>query len=516
MRLLFAALCFGVLLGCDCGGPVAGDGGAGGGTSNGGGAGGGGAGGGGGSSADAGPSLGEFCAQYPGAICALKVACGQYSDAGFTACVHDQTRMIADYCGRVDAGSILYAPAAAQSCLDATKLSPVVCLVGSFGCGINVVLGVSPFVANARQCGAETCAPSAFCNDDCLTPLCVPGRQVGQSCEEEKRPYALCDKDAGYCRADDGGYGGPTAVCRPFVGLGMFCEFDTCAPGQVCWAGVCETIGGRDAPCTGYGECFDNVCRATDQRCGALDAGSPCIAGEDCGFGADTANFCVGLALAADGGVADAGRCAPRPKHGEPCAYEWTPRSSQPCPAGDACLDGQCRTLTTFTAPVGSECPVRPWGITTAPYLGFAYCQPGLVCLRDPTAHLPKTGHCGPVLQPGEECSDDLDCTTLLCTSRDGGPSTCQWRLGLHAPCGQCFAELTCALNDAGTSWCVPPVANGEDCEVYATCANGYCEYPDWRCKPYATGACTAEYQCESSFCSGGQCVPVGACRAPY
>jgi hypothetical protein len=475
--------------------------------------------GGGGSAGDAGlgPSLTDFCNQYPAAICAVKVACGLYSDAGFDVCMNTEGHNIADWCGRADAGAVQYFPASAQQCLDETKLSPPSCLVGVFGCGINEYIGASPFSADPNECGGATCAPNAFCNEDCNDPQCLTGRQIGQSCEEGTRPYSKCDTDAGYCLADDGGYGGPTAVCRPFPGLGMPCPLGICGPGQQCTGVACQALLPRDAPCTNSVFCFDEVCRPIDGRCGTLDAGAPCISGDDCSAYPDLSNLCVGLALAPDGGVADAGVCGPRPKHGDSCSADWSRFINWICPPGDSCLDGKCRTLTPFTAPAGSECVIRPFGDVLAPFFGFAYCQPGLECMPAADAHPPQTGRCGTPLPLGAPCRDLFNCASLFCSNPDGGPLTCQPISQLHEPCGECVAELTCTLNrDAGTHWCAPRIANGDNCPGFATCAGGYCDAPDYTCHAYSTGACGYGYQCESGWCSGGQCAPVGTCRASY
>jgi hypothetical protein len=283
---------------------------------------------------------------------------------------------------------------------------------------------------------------------------------------------------------------------------------------------MCQALLPRDAPCTDGSLCADRVCRPTDLRCGALAAGTSCLAPGDCALGLDAVNLCIGLTRAADGGIVDAGVCGPRPKHGDPCSSDWAQFTGVACPAGDACLDGQCRTLTPFTGALGSECPTRPYGIVFAPYYGFAYCKNGLTCLPDATARPPQTGRCAMALPLGAECRDTFNCVSLVCGAADGGfqqPYVCLPRAGLNEPCGTCLQELTCIRDlDAGTSTCQPPPANGGNCASFANCANGYCEFPDFTCHPYSSGACAYGYQCESGFCSGGQCAAVGACLASY
>src|SRR5262249_38291390 len=150
--------------------------------------------------------------------------------------------------------------------------------------------------------------------------------------------------------------GGPTAICRPWPDAGAPCNYGECGPRRACVAGMCADLLPHDAPCTDFGQCAEQVCRPTEMRCGALDAGARCLSPLDCaGYDLDTTRVCVGLTRTDDGGIADAGVCGPRPKHGEACSNDWSLFTGTACPVGDACLDGQCRALTPFTAPAGSE-----------------------------------------------------------------------------------------------------------------------------------------------------------------
>lgn len=459
----------------------------------------------------------DFCVQYPSRACALRFACGRLERPDAPECLAPLQK----YCADVDAGRLVYDGVEARACLEELDALPHACLGDLTPCGNLVsyggsgLAGGSVFAPPPGVCSSQNCL-DAGCDLDCAGSTCRPLRQPGESCTRGGRPSLTCDPRIGWCGAVDGG----ATICHPAARAGESCERTPCAAGLYCDSSavprLCRVKLTREAPCTSGEQCEDGVCRNSDRRCGALDAGQPCRGSNECGFSAGP-SVCVGLSLFADGGVETAGTCGVRPTLGAPCAHSWT-SGVDPCheERGEGCLDGTCQRLLPFTRPVGSECPLRPWGFASADYLGFAVCQRGLVCLPDPTAHAPRTGRCAPPLGVGAPCRDELWCGEgLLCSRQSDGGSECQPARRRGQPCSysaDCTRDSTCAPVADGGRECAAWLPVGAACSGTITCElSARCDRGS--CVPLgATGAaCESDAHCLAGACQDGRCVAV--CR---
>lgn len=449
-------------------------------------------------------SLGDFCTQFPQAVCERRIGCGEYADAGVDTCRARESARIAQSCQRADAGYVDFNGVQAAGCL-AQLRGAALCFDFLEPCGVSNTV----FPERATGCGLATCGPNTFCDRDCFQPTCRTFRQLGQSCDDGSfGTYAPCDATTGFCGSADGG----TAwSCLSFKPVGGACQTGQCGPSGLCVYGTsptCAALLPDEAPCTANNDCSSFLCRA-DRHCGALDAGVTCSAAQDCGAG-----VCRGLSLGADGGVASTGTCGPVAQLGETCDRQWA-RFGRSCDflGGKACLDGVCKQVPVGTQGLNQECPLRPWGFFTAPYLGFLACQPGLSCQPTSDPSTPRTGRCRPANTEGDPCLDPLACLPgFTCATAADGGQTCQRRHAFGEACpsrGGCLDELTCLQQADGGFACLQPLgldAGGciysDSCVDQATCAGGTCVS-----KGGLGDACTYGFECLSGGCGNGRCV---------
>lgn len=463
---------------------------------------------GGGSEVDAGAplALADFCAQFPAAACAHLAACGKYELGGSTTCLAQQS--IASSCAQSLTGSVRYDGRQAQRCMEELRATPLTCYTDFTACGnlngIGREVFGTVFTQTAGQCLGASCDGGA-CDDSCSGPTCQPFKARGQPCEENTRPFARCEASS-WCGSTDGG----ANLCLALGAVGDRCDQQPCARGSFCeypngpGSPTCQLLRVDGATCQFGAQCVSEVCRS-DSKCGTPIAGASCLSPNDCGTFASTL-ICVGLVRQSDGGVTP-GACGPRPSLGQACDYVWA-LGTDPCHAerGEGCIDGVCRVLTPFTFPVGTECPVRPYGRVELPFYGFASCEKSLRCLPSTTAHAPRTGRCAAPLAAGAPCRDSFWCTSgLLCSPQGDGGSACTRPSARGESCSEgCRTDSTCT--DAGVCGALLPL--GADCPGYGTCEVGAtCDGTTCVALGAVGGACDYDFQCASNACQAHQCV---------
>jgi hypothetical protein len=326
----------------------------------------------------------------------------------------------------------------------------------------------------------DTCASVPFCGPglDCggtgTQPTCVPKANLGESCA------SLFCADGLFC--------GPTQVCQaPIVrGLGQSCS-DLVEP---CLVALGNSEGGG--------------CDSALHVCVGLGhpvASGPCGQIQHC----NNAQACHGLTLLNDGGV--------------------TPGSCGAASAGESCVLSRA-----------------------SPSLGFAFhqCQPGQRCAQADggvggfQVGALYAGTCQTITSGGP-CTSQLDCLDAeACTGDFETPGKCVPRsIAEGASCDSlvagCAVGLTCFVQVGGLSVCRHLGASGEPCAqgLYPsdgcvaglTCVSGTCRLAGMpggvcdngqcivgacdagRClPPGASGPCSADAECESFRCRGGQC----------
>ncbi len=502
---------------CNCGELFGGGRGGGDGSAMGGGGGSGGGtvgGGNGGGGAIAQATLQEFCTNYPTAACAARIACGKYSDAGMDVCLQNEANVV-ELCRRANAGFVDFNGVVAARCLAELQLGQVISCAGDFPpCGSllgSLAIG-SPFdvfFERPNGCGTMTCAPGTRCDNHCATPRYLPPLDAGDLCDGFDGITRDCPPTTVCATEEDGGY-----RCQGFTPRGGDCsnkscnEFDFCDLSQP--TPICRERLAAEAPCGSNAECFDGVCR-TDGHCGALDAGARCVKAIECGAPYNSPSICLGLVLSADGGTIDAGVCGPRPREGQACSRDWA-RLYDSCrmEVGESCLDGFCTLLRPLTRPLGSECPLRPWGYTAVPFYGFASCQRGLACRPSPTAHPPQTGRCQPAQPVGGACRDEFECEQgLSCFTGEDGGSQCVRLAGPGESCmfTGCMRDLSCTSRIDGGADCTPLLAVDAGCMTQTCVPSARCVADV--CEPLSAAGAACDYgsTCQSGVCQFHQCV---------
>lgn len=456
-------------------------------------------------------TLQDFCATYPTAACATRIACGRYSDAGLSVCLPRELEYVGELCRRADAGYVPFDGVVAARCLMELQSGQGGCASDFPPCQLVGQGQGMPrsevFTEQPNACGSATCGTDTVCDLRCTGPTCQPRLGAGAPCDTSDGLNRECVPETSCASRDGGSY-----RCEPLTPRGGDCSDWGCLPQDCCdttATPTCRAKLAREAPCTASELCLDGVCRS-DGRCGVLDAGARCAAALDCGS-FNSQQVCLGLQLSADGGTLDAGVCGPRPLAGQACSRDWA-RIFDSCrtQAGEACLDGTCTYLVPFSRPLNAECPVRPWGYTAVPFYGFSVCERGLACRPDPTAHPPQTGRCKPAQPEGGACRDEFECASgMSCYQGADGGRQCARMADLGESClfTACKRDLQCGLlSDAGAG-CVTltPLDAGcgnQICVPGAQCVNDLCE-------PLGgTGAsCMYGFQCQSGVCQLGQCV---------
>lgn len=230
----------------------------------------------------------------------------------------------------------------------------------------------------------------------------------------------------GACGADKGGGAAP-------------CQSDTqCVRGTVCDEGACKAL-----PCAGNADCLNG-----NEACIEVAAADVCSAVE-CG-----------------------------------CA------NCDPCPVGEQCNNGECKSGT----PSGCD--------DTHPCTGDQVCDAG-ACRA-----------CR-----GAECTA-VDCTTSGCEANETcNPTTktCEPATATAEACDTCATAADC-----GTGWkcvplrnglvCLPPCGSGDDCQTGWACASGVCTPDAYACEGCVTAGCANNQACNPDATPPACIAAVAAC----
>ena len=377
-----------------------------------------------GGSSDAG---GRFCDSYDRAVCDWYAACGQLDSAQTADCVALQ----AWACSQqqvdavIDAGKLTFAAASVPACLQATR---------TFSC--------------ARSFPAAPACDALF----------VPATSVGGTCTRQWS--TLCS--GSYCS----GQACP-AQCAAFVAVDAGCsgtEGDQCGPNAYCGQGsprVCIALLAPGAPCNANDFCGGGTCDTAQLTClvyGSQNADAGCASDSVC----------------RDGLYCKAGSCRPSEVLGGPCRLYGGAdcASSFTCRIWDAGTTGTCQPRSG-----------RDGGCFGLP----ADCEDGLSC---DSPMLFAAGSCLGSMSAGQPCVHSIqNCKVgLLC---DETTHLCRTLPRVSDPC----------VRDPGNF-------------KSSDCVGGFCP-PDAgadggrRClAPQPAGAaCDRPWECESTDCENGVCV---------
>ncbi len=310
----------------------------------------------------------------------------------------------------------------------------------------------------------------------------------------------------------------------------------TCALGQFCVRGVCQTMCGA-----GFTQC-GGICRdLTSDREGCGMCGNACGSGELCVAGRCVVS-CGGGLMACDGVCRDltsdlnnCGTCGTRCMPGQVCSRS---ACTTTCGAGLTDCTGTCRDLINDRLNCGGCGTVCPSGQTCVARVCTLVCPTGQtncagVC-RDLQSDSARCGSCTTVCASGTVCSAGscvVTCAAGLtncsgsCTSTATDPrncgacgTVCPARANATATCGAGTCGFTC---NAGFADCNRnPVdgcevnigsdtANCGGCGTVCTIANGFGD-----CNAVATDGCEVNTTSSSTNCGacGVVCAGGGAC----
>lgn len=357
--------------------------------------------------------------------------------------------------------------------------------------------------SNAVVCGnGERCELDP--SPTCISTLCdIPNCDRGMS----------CDPTDGLCKCGNSGA--------------------TCADGEVCVDGACQTGGG-------------NECNGGDCLCGEGENGSLCSFGQTCENGTCKDDPCAGVNCAAgtecnpnDGichcGGANGTICA----HGQACVDDGTGNFA--CNGPDVCAGNTC-TGGTVCDPTGFDASGKPIAVCRCGGIGTAP-----ICGADQTCDV-ATGRClGGDQCAGVECTGGTSCdpedgackcggfggtvcgASEVCAAIDGA-AACSKSCNplVQTSCGSetlgCYFDVSQPSTGA---FCAPTAANapgnGSTCDSATACAAGYhcvASGDANRCRAYcdpARGAADCgnanDWTCHTDP-SMGLPAGVGICRA--
>lgn len=307
-------------------------------------------------------------------------------------------------------------------------------------------------------------------------------------------------------------------ICALYPGSGTDCTTTGCPSGQVCMAGVCETVTGDGttcSPCSGPGDCDNGICLGYPDGSGYC--GHDCTSAADCGSG----EMCFGIS-----GLSRR-QCIRFSGSSPSCAAGPTGCTSDAgCAATEMCNVGTgiCVPRTsTGTVPLGGVCMDSSECVSglcsgglcsqACNWLDVASCPSGFYCNGQ------ATGSCGSGLCQagtagagalGAACVANTDCATLYCASArcsepciPGGAVACDpgyaCQVGATPTCGSCQPERG-ALGD--------PCAMNEDCASGICATAGTTSFCTALCDPAGT-SCPPRYLCTAAG-PVSVCVPDG------
>ncbi|MBI5487193.1 MAG: hypothetical protein HY905_07655 [Deltaproteobacteria bacterium] len=287
---------------------------------------------------------------------------------------------------------------------------------------------------------------------------------------------------------DDDGFNGPddgVDVMTDWMNCGSC--FHACNPGEACVDGLCQSCMPPYLDC-GAGWCTDTS--YDPLNCGGC--GNLCPPNQACIAGSCVPDCAEVLPLCPDStGTPQCTNVGSDPDH---CGY----CEAEPCPAGQACVDGNC----SAACPAGQAvCDRRCADVATDP------------------------GNCSGC---GDDCGSGHDCVGGTCESCSPGPRRSGGDCYVPTQCG-CADGEACVLQDDGTGnyveRCSTPFGGFRELAPGCHITLADCE-PGLQCIPTDIPAhinrcfrlCTTDAECSSGKCLHGTSSapfdPYGVCRA--
>ncbi len=292
-----------------------------------------------GSSGGGGPiPIESLQASYNAYYCNLAVRCGLVSDLLTCGKLDLNAPTISpDLVAAVEAGTVIYDGAAAETCLAGITAT----------CDQSLVLTNRNAPAACEQMFTGTVAANGPCalDQECVSQVCSSA-----SCSTTGQPLGYCIGDApparpvvgDSCNTNsnclDSYCDTTTYTCSPLLSAGASCSSnDWCQLGLACHNGTCAALAATGGACTSTSDC-----RSIGDYCGAMAKCTPYgLAGDTC----TTASECSGVYRC----DSTSGTCVLRPETGQMCGS-----SPLNCVDRSYC-DGTTGTCTA-PAPDGTLC----------------------------------------------------------------------------------------------------------------------------------------------------------------
>ncbi len=257
-------------------------------------------------------------------------------------------------------------------------------------------------------------------------------------------------------------------------GCGYECDVTASCDQGTCVVATCAGGNTNDATCLvspgKHGTCCGGTCQPIDTKTDPANCGS---CGRACPLGA-TCGSQPPRCLSSDGGAASC-------------------QSDGSCPAGDACLFGEC--LPTSCAPGTDQDPCGLLGPNA---------KQGICCSQactDWTRDDKNCGQCGNVCASGSFC-DEGSCRANPSCSTAASGTACPVSAGVIGECcsGACVDPWTDAQNCYRC---------GQVCPKGETCSGGGCFLPDGGASGCGgPGDCPTGALCNGSVCLATSCAP--------
>ena len=336
------------------------------------------------------------------------------------------------------------------------------------GCDNSCLLEIGEPCSNGPQCA------SGVCNTGAMPPVCAPPSGCGNG-----------SLDAGEA-CDDGNNNngdGCNASC-------LLEDLEPCTDNSQCASNACDTLGSNTcepADMCGNGtvetgEACDDGGTANGDGCNStceLENGEPCNNNNQCASNAcdtlgsntcEPANSC-GNGTEEAGEYCDDGNTA----NGDGCNASCELEDGQPCADGTQCASGVCDTVGSNTCEPANTC-------------GNGVLEAGEACDDGGTADGDGCdSSC--LLDVGEPCSDNTQCTTAVCNMAEM-PPVCAPPTG----CGNGTLDPGEGCDDGNNS-------QGDGCDA--------------ACRIEDDGPCTDNGQCASGACDtvgSNTCEPANMC----
>ena len=390
--------------------------------------------------------LDEVCPERASAECASRLRCDRLFTGEVAECEAERTRLCRD--------SLEDAVAALGTRLRLRPEGRMECTNPPYECtdfndAEDRCAGLfEPMVELGGAC-FETLSTSecreGFCRlEDTCPGVCTTWRAEGEACTEDWSSDQRCGPGLS---CDESSF-----TCTPRIVLGNACSNDiACIEGSRCDSGRCTAIGQAGEPCGPI--CADQlVCNFQDDVC--VDPRDPDNAIASGERGCFTYLQCpLDHHCVIDRSFMP-GFCEPARPDGARCETGSVRRSAPFCLDGSRCLEGVglCESAPRTPVPLGDACPVLgrecEAGTRCGGQEGIGGCSVGRACTCDAFEYVDEGDACGSAdvqcrypngglycaptsmtcerrALPGEDCTQDRQCTSRACTA-----GTCEFRSG--------------------------------------------------------------------------------------